>query len=57
MRSFTRTRKLNWFTAVDEPVVIRKGQIHHRPEDHLIVDSDRTLFNSVHAEDGRTAAD
>ena len=38
--------------AVDEPVVVGEGEIHHRPDLHLAIDGDRTRLDRVHAEDG-----
>ena len=38
--------------AVDQPVVVGEGEIHHRPDFHLAIDGDRTRLDRVHAEDG-----
>ena len=37
--------------AVDDAVVVGEGQVHHRPDDDLVVDGDRPLLDRVHAED------
>src|SRR5882757_677030 len=38
--------------AVDEAVVVAQREIHHRADDDLAVDGDRTIVDRVHAEDG-----
>ncbi len=38
--------------AVDKPVVVGKGQVHHRADDDLTVLGDGAFHDSVHAEDG-----
>src|SRR5262249_31564752 len=37
--------------AIDDPVVVRERQVHHRPDHDLVVDGDRALLDRVHAED------
>ena len=40
------------FSAVDEPVVVRHRDVHHRPDDHLPLDGDGPREDAMHAEDG-----
>lgn len=39
--------------AVDEPVVVRKREVHHRPNLGLPVDRHHAVLNAVHSEDRR----
>src|SRR5690606_30241853 len=46
-----RHQETDCFAAVDDPVVVREGDVHHRTDLDLPVHHDRTLDNVVHAED------
>src|SRR5690606_29192832 len=37
--------------SVDEAVVVRQRQVHHRPDDDLTVERDGSLLDSVHPQD------
>jgi len=38
--------------SVDQAVIIGKGEVHHRPDFHLISDGDGALLDGVEAENG-----
>lgn len=38
--------------SVDQAVIIRKGEVHHRADFHLISDGDGALLDGVETEDG-----
>lgn len=40
------------FAAVHQAVVVGEGNVHHGPDHHLSIPDDRSLKNTVHAEDG-----
>lgn len=46
-------QKLNSLSAVQEPVVIGQRQVHHWPDLHLPVDSDRALLDRMQTQNGR----
>ena len=41
------------FPAIDEPVVIRERDVHHRADLDLPLDGDGAREDAVHPEDGR----
>ena len=34
---------------IDQPVVVRQREVHHRPGNHLSVDDSRALLDAMHA--------
>ena len=44
-------QELNGFAAVDQPVIVRERDVHHRAHDDRVVDDDRALLNGVQAQD------
>lgn len=39
-------------TAIDQTMVVRQGDVHHRPNNHLALDRHRSLKDAVHTENG-----
>src|SRR5438876_357721 len=39
--------------AIDEAVIVRQRDVHHRADDRLAADGDRSLLDLVHAENSR----
>src|SRR6185437_6557293 len=44
-------QKADRLATVDQTMIVRKRQVHHRSNDHLIVNGHGALLDTVHAED------
>ena len=49
---FDRDEEGNGLFAVDQAVIVGEGEVHHRPNFHLIPDGDRALLDGMKTEDG-----